>query len=356
MSDVRPRTSKEVMERRGFMVVLALVSLAFVMVILPFWSAIFWACVMSLLFNPLQRRLTLKFKGRRSLAAFVTLMTGLVLVVLPVIAILFGFIREGVDLYQSIESEEISPAAILERIGNAVPIIPELMQRFGIDTGNLREYLSTSAVSLSRLLSQEALSLGRNTVSFTLGLGMMLYLSFFLLRDGELIVSWMRSALPMSDDRRHLLFSKFVEVSRATVKGNLVVAIVQGALGGLIFWILDISGVLLWAVIMALLSLVPAVGASLVWAPMAIYLYATGEWISATVLVAYGAVVIGLADNVLRPILVGRDTKLPDYLVLFSTLGGISLLGINGFVIGPLIAALFISFWTTFAEEFNSSS
>jgi len=356
MSDVRPRTSKEVMERRGFMVVLALVSLAFVLVILPFWSAIFWACVMSLLFNPLQRRLVQRLNGRHSLAAFITLITGLILVVIPVIAILFGFIREGVGLYQSIESREINPAAILERIGNAVPIIPELMQRFGVDTSNLREYLSNSAISLSRLLSQEALSLGRNTVSFTLGLGMMLYLSFFLLRDGESIVSWMRNALPMSDDRRQLLFSKFVEVSRATVKGNLVVAIVQGALGGLIFWILGISAALLWAVIMAFLSLVPAVGASLVWIPMAVYLYATGSWVEATVLVIYGAVIIGLADNVLRPILVGRDTKLPDYLVLFSTLGGISLLGINGFVIGPLIAALFLSFWATFAEEFNSSS
>lgn len=356
MSDVKPKSTKEVMERRGFMAVLALVSLAFVMVILPFWSAIFWACIMSLLFNPLQRRLVQRLNGRKSLAAFITLLIGLVLVVIPVIAILFGFIREGVDLYQSIESREINPAAILERIGNAVPIIPDLMQRFGIDTSNLREYLSNSAISLSRLISQEALNLGRNTVSFTLGLGMMLYLSFFLLRDGESIVSWMRNALPMSDDRRQLLFNKFVEVSRATVKGNLVVAIVQGALGGLIFWILDISAALLWAVIMAFLSLVPAVGASLVWIPMAIYLYATGSWIEATTLVIYGAVVIGLADNVLRPILVGRDTKLPDYLVLFSTLGGISLLGINGFVIGPLIAALFLSFWSTFAEEFNSSS
>ncbi|ALO44854.1 AI-2E family transporter [Pseudohongiella spirulinae] len=345
---------RETMEKRGFLIVLGAITLAFLLILLPFWSAIFWACVMSLLFNPVQRRLVEKFNGRQSLAALLTLLLGLIVVVIPAIAIVFGFINEGVQLYQSIENREISPSAFIERVGNAVPFLPDLLQRLGIDTSNLRSYLSDSAISLSRMISQEALNVGRNTVSFTLNLALMLYLTFFLLRDGESLVNWMRNAVPMDEERRHVLFTKFAEVSRATVKGNLVVAIVQGALGGLIFWLLDLQAPLLWAVIMAFLSLVPAVGASLVWIPVAIYMYATGDWIKASILVAYGAVIIGLADNVLRPILVGRDTKLPDYMVLFSTLGGISLLGINGFVIGPLIAALFLSFWTIFSKEFNS--
>jgi len=345
---------REIMEKRGFLAILSIITLLFLLILQPFWSAIFWACVMSLLFNPLQRRLVVLFGGRQSLAALTTLLVGLVLVIIPVIAIVFGFISEGVQFYQSIESSEINPATFLERIGNAVPILPDLLQRLGIDTSNLRSYLSDSAINLSRLLSQEALGFGRNTISFTLSLALMLYLTFFLLRDGESLVNWMRNAVPLSEERRQLLFNKFAEVSRATVKGNLLVAIVQGALGGFIFWMLDLTAPLLWAVVMAFLSLVPAVGASLVWIPVAIYMYATGDWAKASILVAYGAVIIGLADNVLRPILVGRDTKLPDYMVLFSTLGGISLLGINGFVIGPLIAALFLSFWTIFSKEFNA--
>ncbi|MAO41396.1 MAG: AI-2E family transporter [Pseudohongiella sp.] len=344
---------RETMENRGFLVVLAGISAAFLLILLPFWSAIFWACVMSLLFNPLQRRMVRIFKGQESLAALVTLLLGMVLVVIPVIAIVFAFINEGAQLYESIESREINPSEFINQIGTAVPILPELLQRLGIDTSNLRSYLSESAVGLSRIISQEALVVGRNTVAFTLNLGLMLYLTFFLLRDGERIVTWMRKALPLDEDRRQVLFSKFAEVSRATVKGNLVVAIVQGGLGGFIFWMLDLQAPVLWAVVMAFLSLVPAVGASLVWIPVAIYMYATGDWMKASILVAYGAVVIGLADNVLRPILVGRDTKLPDYMVLFSTLGGIALLGINGFVIGPLIAALFLSFWSIFSKEFN---
>jgi predicted PurR-regulated permease PerM len=131
-----------------------------------------------------------------------------------------------------------------------------------------------------------------------------------------------------------------------------VVAAIQGALGGLIFWLLGISGAVLWGVVMAVLSLIPMVGAGLVWAPVAIYLFAVGDWVQGTVLAVFGAGVIGLVDNLLRPMLVGRDTKLPDYIVLLSTLGGFVLFGINGFVIGPLIAALFVAVWEIFTREF----
>lgn len=345
--------SRQAVENKAFIIVLGLITLAFLTILQPFWSSIFWACVMALLFFPLQRRLRGKLSGKDSLAALLTLLAGIFLVVIPVTVIAFAFVAEGAQLYELIENQELNPEQFIERIGSAVPVIPDLMQRFGIDTSNLRSYLSDSAIAMSRLLSQEALNFGRNTVSFTVGLALMLYLSFFLLRDGDKMMGWLGTAVPLENERRQLLFRKFTEVVRATVKGNLVVALVQGALGGLIFWILGITAPVLWAVVMAFLSLVPAVGAALVWVPVAIYLFATGDILQGSILVAYGAIIIGLADNVLRPILVGRDTKLPDYLVLFSTLGGISLLGINGFVIGPLIAALFLSFWTTFSRDFN---
>jgi len=345
--------SRQVVEYRAFIIVLGLITLAFLTILQPFWSSIFWACVMTLLFFPLQRRLRDRLNGRESLAALLTLLAGVFLVVIPVTVIAFAFVAEGAQLYELIENREINPEQFIERIGSAVPVLPDLLQRLDIDVSNIRSYLSDSAIALSRLLSQEAISFGRNTVSFTVGLVLMLYLTFFLLRDGDKMMGWLGTAVPLENERRQLLFRKFTEVVRATVKGNLVVALVQGALGGLIFWILGITAPVLWAVVMAFLSLVPAVGAALVWVPVAIYLFATGDILQGSILVAYGAIIIGLADNVLRPILVGRDTKLPDYIVLFSTLGGISLLGINGFVIGPLIAALFISFWSTFSQDFN---
>jgi predicted PurR-regulated permease PerM len=345
---------RQTVENRGFIIMLVLITLAFAAILLPFWSAIFWACVMSLLFHPVQKLMRGYLGGRASLAAALTLLIGLVVVVIPVTAIVFGFVREGIQLYQLIEDREINPEAFMERIGAAIPFVPDFLQRLGIDTSNIRGTISDLAVNLSRRLSQWAVTFGRNTLSFVLHLALMLYLTFFLLRDGEKMVKWMRDALPLNEERRQLLIGKFAEVSRATVKGNLVVATVQGALGGLIFLILGLPAPLLWAVVMTFLSLIPAVGASLVWVPMAIYLYATGNWIQASILVAYGALIIGLADNVLRPILIGRDTKLPDYIVLLSTLGGIALLGVNGFVIGPLVAALFLSFWSIFSRELNN--
>lgn len=344
---------RETLEKRVFMALLAGISLLFLWILQPFWAAIFWACVMTMIFYPVQRRLAQRWPHWRNATALATLLLGCLVVVLPSVVIVFAFVGEGIQLYRSIEAREINPAEVLDQIGAAVPLLPEFLQRLGIETANIRQYLSSAAVTISEMLGQEALGFARNTVSFGLRLALMLYLTFFLLRDGDRLTAWLRRAVPLDAERNQLLFDKFVEVTRATVKGNLLVAIVQGALGGLIFWILGIGAAVLWAVVMGFLSLIPAVGASLVWIPIAIYLYTIGDWVSASILVVYGATIIGLADNVLRPMLVGRDTKLPDYIVLFSTLGGISLMGINGFVVGPLIAALFLSFWNIFIRDIS---
>jgi predicted PurR-regulated permease PerM len=147
------------------------------------------------------------------------------------------------------------------------------------------------------------------------------------------------------------LFANFAAVSRATIKGTLVVALVQGMLGGFLFAILGINAAVLWGALMAVLSLLPAVGSAFVWVPAAGILFATGHLVKALVLLGAGIVVIGLVDNLLRPILIGRDTRLPDYLVLLSSLGGLTVFGISGLVIGPIVAALFLAVWEMFAQE-----
>jgi predicted PurR-regulated permease PerM len=178
-----------------------------------------------------------------------------------------------------------------------------------------------------------------------------LYLLFFLLRDGDNLAARIRTAIPLQLDQQRELFRRFTTVIRATVKGNVVVAVVQGALGGLIFWFLGVHAPVLWAVVMAFLSLLPAVGCALVWLPVAIYFLVTGATWQGIVLIAYGVLVIGLVDNILRPILVGKDTRMPDYVVLISTLGGMAIFGLNGFVIGPVIAALFMAVWDIVAAS-----
>ena len=171
------------------------------------------------------------------------------------------------------------------------------------------------------------------------------------MRDGKQLLELIVHALPLGDSRERKLFKKFAEVSRATVKGTLIIGLTQGVLGGIMFAILGIQGAVFWGVVMAILSLLPVVGTALVWMPAALVLIASGDWQKGIVLIAFGVLVIGLIDNLLRPILVGRDTKMPDYLVLLSTLGGLTVFGVSGFVIGPVIAALFQSVWTMFQQE-----
>ena len=341
------------LEQPLFLLLLALITALFLYLIQPFFTPVFWACAIALLFYPVQTRLQARWQHRPNSTALATLLLCIVVLIIPVLLVLTSFVSEGAKFYAKIESGEIKPQAFLERLQSAVPAVQQLLDRLGLDSTSLIERASDAAVAASSFVASHALAVGQSTFQFFLNLALMLYLTFFLLRDGKHLAQLLSRALPLGDERERLLFAKFAEVTRATIKGNLVVAMVQGALGGFIFWVLGITAPVLWGVVMAALSLIPAIGAGLVWLPFSLYLFSTGEIGPALILLVYGVLVIGLADNVLRPILVGRDTRLPDWLVLLSTLGGLVLFGINGFVLGPLISALFMVFWQIFSREYH---
>ncbi|NLC71840.1 MAG: AI-2E family transporter [Desulfuromonadaceae bacterium] len=349
----KPSRDQSRIEQNSFLFLLVLVTLLFLFLLKPFWGAIFWAGVIGLIFHPLYRRLLRTFGRRRNLAALATLSVCVVIGVVPMLFVAGSFFQEGAALYQRLQSGDLDLGNRIERIREAFPAAQNLLERVNLDLTPIKERLSGAALSATQFIARNAVQLGQGTVQFFVSLALMLYMAFFLLRDGKSLVRLLVRALPLGDERERLLFGKFAEVVRATVKGNLLVATAQGTLGGLIFWLLDIPGALLWGVVMALLSLIPVVGAGLIWGPVAIYLLAIGDWTQGLILFGFGAAVIGLVDNLLRPLLVGRDTKLPDYVVLLSTLGGFVLFGMNGFVIGPLVAALFVAFWGIFMREFN---
>jgi predicted PurR-regulated permease PerM len=191
----------------------------------------------------------------------------------------------------------------------------------------------------------QALSIGQGVFDLFIKLMVMLYLAFFLIRDGEAIEKRVGAAIPLQADHLQLLVDRFIVVVRATIKGSIVVAILQGLIGGVVLWALGIEAALLWGVLMGAASLLPAVGTGLVWVPMALYLFLSGSIWQGVVLVFCGLFVIGMVDNVVRPVLVGRETRIPDYVVLITTLGGLQLFGLHGIVIGPVIAAMFIAVW-----------
>ena len=208
----------------------------------------------------------------------------------------------------------------------------------------------------SQFIATQALSIGQNSFEFIASLFIALYLAFYMIRDGKSVARTVRRAIPLAPEHKRELLGKFATVIRATVKGNLLVAAIQGALGGIAFWFLGVGGALLCAVLMAFLSLLPAVGAGLVWLPVAVYFLVTGTVWKGFALIAWGVLVIGLVDNLLRPILVGKDTQMPDYVVLISTLGGMAVFGLNGFVVGPAIAAMFIAVWHIHGAERTGGS
>jgi predicted PurR-regulated permease PerM len=342
------------LEQGTFLAMLVLVTALFFFLLKPFFGAVFWACVIGLVFAPLYQRLLKLWNNRATLASLSTLVVVITIGVIPALFVTASFFQEGAALYQRLQTGDINIGERIEQIRQGFPAIQSLMDRFNLDLATFKSQLSNAAITVSQFIAQNAMQFGQNAAQWVVSLGLMLYLAFFMFKDGAVLVDLLVRALPLGDEREQLLFSKFAEVTRATVKGNLLVAAVQGSLGGIIFWILGIPAPLLWGVVMTLLSMIPMVGAGLVWAPVAVYLFATGSWIQGLVLTGFGAGVIGLVDNFLRPVLVGRDTKLPDYLVLLSTLGGFGLFGINGFVIGPLVAALFVAFWQIFIRDFNT--
>jgi predicted PurR-regulated permease PerM len=335
------------LEDRVFLVLIVLVTLAFAWVLWPLSGAVLWGVVIAILFAPLYRRLTTAMRQRRNLAALATVAIILVMVILPLTLLTASLLQEAYGVIRRIQSGEVDFGRYFDQILNALPAWASgLLDRFGLtDLGAVQSSLSDGLMKGSRVLATQALNIGQNTFDFIVSLFVMLYLLFFLLRDGDDLARRIRRAIPLRAEQQQALLHTFTTVIRATVKGNIVVAILQGALGGLIFWLLGIHAPLLWAALMTVLSLLPAVGAALVWGPVAVYFLATGAVWQGVLLAAYGVLVIGLVDNVVRPILVGQDTKMPDYVVLIATLGGIAIFGINGFVIGPVIAALFMATW-----------
>jgi len=334
-----------------FLAFVLIITVAFALVIEPFFAAILWAVVTAILFTPYNQRLLAKMPRRRNGAALITLLCITALVIVPSILLGLALIREISAFYTRIQAGHVDFALIFEQLQARLPDwVRPYADRFGLTDGTeMQAQLNNSLAGIFRTIATQAVAIGQGAFSFVVALGVMLYLTFFLLRDGETLTANLNRVTPLRPAQLAALLEQFVKVVRATIKGSVVVAIVQGFIGGIVFWALSVEGALLWGVLMGFFSLLPAIGTGLIWVPFAIYLFATGAILKGVILVFCGLFVIGMVDNILRPILVGRDTRLPDYVVLITTLGGIELMGFSGIVIGPVIAALFIATWNILA-------
>ena len=345
--------AEHTVQRAFFFALLFAVTLAFIWLIRGFLQPIFWAVALGIFVIPLHEWIERRLAPRESLAALASVLLVVLIVILPLTGIAAAVTSEAAALYQRLSTGSVEPASLVAEAQEHLPQLVAALERLGIDPARLQSQISSAAVTASQFIATRALAIGQDTIRIAIFFVLMLYLLFFFLRDGRRLLEGLVHALPLGDHRERHLLERFAEVSRATIKGTVVVGAVQGAIGGIAFALLGIGAPVLWGVVMALLSILPAVGPSIVWAPAAIILFVNGEIVRGAVLVAIGLLVIGFVDNLLRPILVGRDTRMPDYLILLSTLGGLAGFGLAGIIIGPIIAAFFLSVWQMAEREFG---
>ena len=343
----------EPVENGGLIVFIALITAALALTVSGFAGALLWAALAALLFQPLYQRLLEPWPQRRNIAAALTMLVITFAVVVPALILTSLVIDQATGVYLQMRQGQINFATYFQQVHDALPDrLQQLVDRSGFGTFERVQARLASVMSNSvNLLARQALAIGANAAAFVLAFGVGLYVTFFLLRDGDRIGPTIVTALPLEPSIAARLADKFVAVVRATIKGTGVVALVQGGLGAITFWIVGLPAALLWGMLMAVGALLPAIGPAIIWVPVTIYLLATGAIWQGIVVIGSGVLVIGMADNILRPILVGRDTGIPDWLVLVTTLGGIDVFGLSGIVIGPLVAALFMTGWQILTEQ-----
>jgi predicted PurR-regulated permease PerM len=320
---------------------LLVVGAAFLGMIRHFLVALVMAAIFAGLLHPAQRWLGARLRGRQALAAVLLLLGTLLAIVLPLAGL------AGIVAAQAIHvSQQVRPWVqdLVANHGHLTDSLPEWADRYVAMLEPYRDGIlnkgAEAASFVGTWLVSNVSTVTQGTLGFLISLFIMGYAMFFFLVDGPRLVAALKSHLPLSAADRDLVVGRGLAVTRASLKGILVVGALQGALVGLGFWAAGLSGAAFWGTVVFVLSAVPGLGAPIIWVPAAIYLAVTGSVGWAVGLALWGAFVVGLVDNILRPIIVGRDAKLPDLVVLVSILGGIGMFGVMGIVLGPILAAI----------------
>jgi len=328
------------------------VSALFLSMIRQFLMAIFLAGIFSALFRPLYSRFYGWYGRRRRLASLTTVAVVVFVILLPLAGMLGVItaqaIRVGEAVKPWVETQVSQPDAVFHFL-QSLPFIEKVEP--------YRNFILTKAGEtvgfLSKFLINQLSSATLGTMNFVFLLLIMLYTMFFFLMDGDVLLGKILYYLPLQDHDEQRLLERFTSVTRATLKGTALIGILQGGLGGGAFAVVGIPSPVFWGSIMAVLSVIPGIGAALVWAPAAVILVVTGHLVQGIGLALFCALLGGVLDNLLRPILVGKDTQMHELMIVFGALGGIVMFGVAGIIIGPIVAALFVTVWDMYGIAFK---
>ena len=336
-----------------WLVLLAFVSWALFGLIKPFLMPVVWAITLAIIFHPLYRKIRDRMPNKEGVAATLTTVLIFLAVLLPVAGVVGAMVNEGFAIYEKVDSGQYDLEGMLNRAQSRVPLVQDFLRERGVDPAEVQSRVTNAATQVGQRAVTYVTNALSNVAGLVVSFFVMLYLIYFFLKDGYRIIGKIIEALPLGDEHEWRMISRFGATARATIKGSVVVGLVQGTIGGIAFALLGIHGAVFWGVLMAVASLIPSVGSALIWGPAAIFLFATGDVTKGVILIVVGGGVIGMIDNFLRPLLVGRESGVPDWIVLLVSFGGIAAFGLSGLVIGPVMAALFLTVWEQFSVEFN---
>ncbi len=338
---------------KAFLLLLVtVITLTFLSMIKAFIMAVLLAGIFSALVQPVYRRFTRWFGGRRSVASIVTLLMIVLVIIIP-LGFLLGLvtaeaIKVGESVAPWVENKINNPDEVivwlqsLPYYDKIAPYQDDILTRAGQMVGVLSKFLINSLSNVTT-----------GTVHFLFMLMVMLYSMYFFLMDGGKLIDLILYYLPLEDDEERRLLDKFSSVTRATLKGTAVIGILQGGLAGLAFAVVGIPSAIFWGTLMVVLSVIPGIGTGLIWVPAAVILIAGGSLAKGIGLAVFCGLVVGSIDNVVRPRLVGKDTQMPDLLILLGTMGGIMMFGVLGLILGPIVAALFVAIWEMYGVVFK---
>jgi predicted PurR-regulated permease PerM len=319
-----------------------------------FLMTILLAAIFAGLAYPMYSRFVTWFRGRRALASAVTLLIVLILIVGPLLTFL------GVLSSQAYQIAQSATPWIQQHLGQR-DSFDQMVERFPV-LEKLDPYhdqiitkLGQTAGTIGNFLVNGFSATTKGTISFLFQFSLLLYSMFFFLMDGSSILKTILSYIPLAQSDKDRLVDKFLSVTRATIKGTLVIGILQGGLAGAGFAVAGIGASVFWGTVMVVMSIIPGIGTALVWVPAVLYFLFTGEVLTGVLLGLWCGLVVGSIDNFVRPVLVGRDTRMHELLILFGTLGGLFFFGVVGFIIGPVVAALFVTTWEIYAAVFREA-
>ncbi len=328
------------------------ISALFLSMIHQFLMAIFLAGLFSALARPVYRRLKVMFKGHRHLASVTTLLLMIVVVLIPLMLLIGIIVGQAIDVGQTVApwiKQNIEQPDKLTAFLQNLPFYEYLEPYRGVILEKAGQLVGLVSNWIVGGLSQATLG----TANFLFMTFVFLYTMYFLQMDGVKLIRKILYYLPMNSDDESLMLNKFTSVTRATLKGTLMIGILQGGLAGAAFAVAGIDNAVFWGTVMAVLSVIPSIGSALVWIPAAIILIMQGSTAGGIGLLVFCGLIVGSLDNVLRPILVGKDTKMHELMIFFGTLGGIVMFGIAGIFIGPVIASLFVTVWELYGIAFS---